>query len=248
MIGQGRKFSPEEIDKIGAEGITKVDELMAHHKENRAIKHAYALVRSLTEDAALQNIVHSSQVRAKSEESLRGKLLGKALAASEGGELFDIDRSNFYLRLNDTIGLRLIYLSLTQFPELHKSFLELLEANTLFLLEPVKAYTFDDEVTNFFKQQEIDVKPNPRLYTSVHYIVVPSKTNPGWSAEIQVRTLAEELWGEVDHQFNYPDKHPSVACKEQILALAKLASASVRLTDSIFRSDQTWHNEHPSCE
>lgn len=56
------------------------------------------------------------------------------------------------------------------------------------------------------------------------------------TAEIQVRTLAEELWGEVDHTINYPHPSTVIACKEQIKVLARLTSSCTRLVDSIFLS------------
>lgn len=44
----------------------------------------------------------------------------------------------------------------------------------------------------------------------------------------------EEVWGEVDHSINYPHKSDSVACREQIRALARATSSATRLVDSIF--------------
>ena len=52
-----------------------------------------------------------------------------------------------------------------------------------------------------------------------------------------VRTLAEELWGEVSHTVNYPHKTHSIACNEQLAALARVASGCTRLVDSIFASE-----------
>lgn len=54
------------------------------------------------------------------------------------------------------------------------------------------------------------------------------------TCELQVRTLTEETWGEVDHRINYPHKTDSVACLQQIRALARSTSAAGRLVDSIF--------------
>jgi len=53
----------------------------------------------------------------------------------------------------------------------------------------------------------------------------------------------EEVWGEVDHSINYPRPVDSIACKEQILALARSTSAATRLVDSIFATvaDLTRH-------
>lgn len=51
-----------------------------------------------------------------------------------------------------------------------------------------------------------------------------------------MRTLFEEIWGEIDHTINYPHVTDSIACKEQLKVLAKLISSGTRLSDSIFRS------------
>jgi ppGpp synthetase/RelA/SpoT-type nucleotidyltranferase len=44
----------------------------------------------------------------------------------------------------------------------------------------------------------------------------------------------EEVWGEVDHAINYPHEHESLACREQIRALARSTSSATRLVDAIF--------------
>jgi ppGpp synthetase/RelA/SpoT-type nucleotidyltranferase len=54
------------------------------------------------------------------------------------------------------------------------------------------------------------------------------------TAEIQVRTLMEEVWGEVDHTMNYPYPVESLACREQLKVLARVTSSASRLVDSIF--------------
>lgn len=46
----------------------------------------------------------------------------------------------------------------------------------------------------------------------------------------------EEVWGEVNHEINYPRPINSVACAEQIKALARVTSSATRLVDSVFRS------------
>lgn len=72
-------------------------------------------------------------------------------------------------------------------------------------------------------------------YRSVHYVVKPNNPNPT-CCEIQVRTLFEEIWGEIDHNINYPHKTDDIACKEQLRVLSKLVSTGTRLADSIFRT------------
>jgi len=64
-------------------------------------------------------------------------------------------------------------------------------------------------------------------------VVKPQAGSP-LTCEIQVRTLFEEAWGEIDHALNYPRATEILACKEQLRVLAKLASTGTRLADSIF--------------
>jgi len=75
------------------------------------------------------------------------------------------------------------------------------------------------------------------MYTSVHYVVQPNSISE-LTCEIQVRTLMEEVWGEVDHKINYPEKADSLSCREQIKVLARVTSSCSRLVDSIFLAHQ----------
>ena len=51
---------------------------------------------------------------------------------------------------------------------------------------------------------------------------------------MQVRTLFEEVWGEIDHTFNYPVKTTNRVVQEQLKVLARVVGAGTRLSDSIF--------------
>jgi hypothetical protein len=54
------------------------------------------------------------------------------------------------------------------------------------------------------------------------------------TCELQVRTLTEETWGEIDHFINYPHPTTSVPLHEQIRVLARATSIAARLADAIF--------------
>ena len=64
--------------------------------------------------------------------------------------------------------------------------------------------------------------------------MIGSASKTRTTCEIQVRTLSEEVWGEVDHSINYPCPVEHLACREQIRALARATSTVSRLVDSIF--------------
>src|SRR5439155_1086450 len=100
------------------------------------------------------------------------------------------------------------------------------------LREKPEAKTWDLEYEQMFRTLALKVQRNESLYTSVHYVIKQNKSTPRL-CELQVRTLAEEIWGEVSHTINYPHETDSVACKEQLKVLARFVSGCSRLVDSI---------------
>ncbi|MFJ1306871.1 hypothetical protein [Agrobacterium sp. P15N1-A] len=100
--------------------------------------------------------------------------------------------------------------------------------------ERPKAYTWDPEAATFFRTFDLEVAEKSTSYTSVHYLVRPRADSP-LCCEIQVRTLFEEIWGEVDHQINYPIPTESVSLREQIKVLSKIVGAGSRLLDALKR-------------
>jgi putative GTP pyrophosphokinase len=67
----------------------------------------------------------------------------------------------------------------------------------------------------------------------VHYVLKPNRKA---TSELQVRTLLEEVWGEVDHELNYPHESTILACREQLAALARATWSCNRLIDAIYRT------------
>lgn len=66
-------------------------------------------------------------------------------------------------------------------------------------------------------------------YASVHYILrlrhVPELGGPSPWFELQVRTLAEDAWGEIEHILGYkPDKRTSFAVKQQFRIISAILS------------------------
>jgi putative GTP pyrophosphokinase len=100
-----------------------------------------------------------------------------------------------------------------------------------------KAKVWDDESRGYFEEIGITTEAQSRMYSSVHYVIA-SGSRFRLTGEIQVRTLAQELWGEVDHKINYPHPNESLSCREQIRSLAWVASSCTRLVDSIFATHE----------
>lgn len=177
------------------------------------------------------NIVHSVKSRIKDRDHLRDKVIRK------WSEEDPINACNLFEKITDLAGVRVLHLYQDQFPKIHEEILDKINRQKDWVLvEEPKAYTWDPESKQFFEALGIGVHIKDSYYTSVHYVVRPRLDSP-LCCEIQVRTLFEEIWGEVDHTLNYPTKSDNLACREQLKVLAKLVGAGSRLVDSIFRSE-----------
>lgn len=181
--------------------------------------------------------VHSLRKRAKDPGHLSDKLERKMQKCKEAGVPFPVTPENVFETINDLAGIRILHLHTSQFPEINRILLGLLEIEEYEIREGPIAKVWDGEYEQIFKQYGIKTETNPRMYTSVHYVVGVGARQVR-TAEIQVRTLAEELWGEVDHSINYPHASTVLSCQEQIKVLARVTSSCTRLVDSIFVSER----------
>ena len=178
--------------------------------------------------------VHSFKYRIKDRSSLRDKLNRKLNEAKENGQPFDITPENFFVRINDLIGVRILHLYTRQTTKIDTAIKDLIGEAGLTISEGPFARTWDNETTTYFNTIGIETRESgPSMYTSVHYII-DSNSKTRYTAELQVRTLAEELWGEVTHKIDYPHPCRDLACREQIRVLARVASSCTRVVDSIF--------------
>ena len=177
--------------------------------------------------------VHSMKTRIKERDDLCRKIVRKIAEASERSVAFDVSPENLLTRINDIAGVRLLHLYTRQIKDIDVALKNLFDELKYDLIEGPFARTWDDESREFFESCGIETQESPTLYTSVHY-VIGSASRTTVTCEIQVRTLMEEVWGEVDHAINYPTPTTVVASAEQIKVLARVTSSATRLVDSIF--------------
>lgn len=197
------------------------------------------IATQLSEHPRLKPYYHSIKFRVKDPEHLRLKLIRSALKTNIPGKTFDIDSNNLYEKIQDLAGVRILHLYSDQIKDIDAALKFIFEEERYQLLEGPIANTWDDEYRALFKKLSMSVEVRDSLYTSIHYII-GSNNIYQTRCEIQVRTLSEEVWGEVSHKVNYPDQIDSIACQEQIKVLARVTSSCTRLVDSIFKSESEY--------
>ena len=198
--------------------------------------------RLLTRNRQLRILIHSSKYRIKDPEHLRDKIERKILEARARRKRYQITPDNLFQKIEDLAGVRLLHLHTAQMKQMHPLIIETLEEQGFRIIGRPVANTWDDEYRRFFRDAGIQTRARDSMYTSVHYVIEES-TKTKRRCELQVRTLMEEVFGEVSHAINYPHETKSVSCKEQIKTLARVASGSTRLVDSIFTSHAAFKRE-----
>jgi ppGpp synthetase/RelA/SpoT-type nucleotidyltranferase len=177
----------------------------------------------------LSEVVHSVKLRVKGRQNLAAKLVKKE---AEG---VAVDVNNLFQVITDLAGVRVFHLHSAQFEKINSAINRQIEIGDWVLGEDPKAFSWDPEAAEYYRRLGFEPEIRPTFYTSIHYLLRPS-AGSDLCCELQVRTLFEEIWGEIDHSMNYPKRVESVACFEQLRALSKLVGTGGRLVDSIMRS------------
>jgi ppGpp synthetase/RelA/SpoT-type nucleotidyltranferase len=145
--------------------------------------------------------VHSVRWRVKDTEHLLAKIVRKR--AEENTKYAAISPDNYYEVVTDLVGLRALHLFKDDCFAINRDLLAVWPP-----IEPPIAYVREgdpEDLTTRFRDHGLEVHKHPAGYRSVHYVVSTRPLNRTVLAEVQVRTIFEEGWSEVDHRVRYPD-------------------------------------------
>lgn len=164
------------------------DDFEVHKNEHKNTVQEYAL--------AIQQCsgVHSLSFRVKETEHLLEKIIRKNGKYIVQGK--SITKSNYKEYITDLMGVRILLLFKEDWVAIHSFLIE--KYGDKFIEEPF-AYVRKGDNLDLY-DGKIKIKQD-RPYRSVHYVI---RHEDGTGLEIQVRTLFEEAWSEVDHKIRYP--------------------------------------------
>lgn len=141
-----------------------------------------------------QFYVHAIYGRAKDPEHLIAKIIRK-ICRDDISKYSEIDEENYREIIHDLIGIRILVLEKGEW--IHADSLIKECFGKKFAEEPVAYIRYGDR--DIF-HGGIKTDYSNKGYRSQHYIYKKEDIN----FEIQVRTLAEEVYGEFDHRVRYP--------------------------------------------
>lgn len=213
-----------------------IDEAVAHFEEHRHLFKGFAeaLLENLRDDPKLEPYIHFIKHRLKSSDRLREKLRKKALEQPRGSKPA-IDASNVFREINDLAGVRILHLHTDQIEEMHRHIGRILKREKFRVIEGPVANCWDVEYEQLFERLGMKTKSRDSMYMSVHYVLETNKRTK-ITFELQVRTLMEEVWGEVSHRVGYEEEMLNPRVVDQLKVLARLTSGSTRLVDCVFKT------------
>lgn len=179
--------------------------------------------------------IHSIRSRVKNPEHLLAKIIRKK---QENHKKYkNLDKHNYEKFITDLIGIRCLVLFKADWQSFHHYILSKFENNVEYYIKD-SILDFDDDETHFYIAEKPKVhirngdsrdiydellSPDSiidgKIYRSVHYII----KYKGIYLEIQVRTLFEESWGEIDHAVVYPYYQNDKILKEYTELLNRLS-------------------------
>ena len=189
-------------------------------EELEKIKNDYIKRKKELEQIAVQHLnmlnvlpgVHAFKYRVKNEERLIEKIRRKI---NEGKNItFD----NYLKKITDLIGIRILHIFKDEWKEIDNYI-----RKTYTLKEKPKAYIRAGDSKNGIQNYGFKTEEHKFGYRSLHYLIKTKPNKNEYIIEIQVRTIFEEAWGEIDHSIRYPNISDYEILNEYSLILNRLA-------------------------
>lgn len=227
------KWTPEEfltayhlpIDTFDRTRI-QWDELLEignhHESQDRELSIAASHIAS---KLLLNEQMHSVRWRIKDPEHLMAKILRKQLQQSEKYQCITVD--NYASIITDLIGIRVLHL----FKDDALMLDNFIREKYHFYETPTYFYRLGDD-TSYLPDSEFIKKVHDVGYRSIHYIIETGDKDDRVYTEIQMRTLFEEGWSEIDHIIRYPN----LSDDPDIEHFLKLFNSSASFADEMANS------------
>lgn len=179
--------------------------------------------------------IHSVKSRIKNSERLIEKIVRKTSDRKDlYGDEFKFTKLNYKNEINDLIGIRVIHIFKDQWRDIHEFIV-----NTWNVIE-ISANVRDGDNIEVFKDLDIEVISRSSGYRSVHYLVEFFPTNQRVIAEIQVRTIFEEGYGEIDHRLRYSHNEIPEILKSNLLLFNRIVGSADEMASLINSLSKEW--------
>lgn len=180
----------------------------------------------------LKRKCHTIESRIKDSEHLVEKIIRK-VCEENSDKYKKINKDNYREIVRDLIGVRVLVISKEDWEEVHDELCSIFRSKAVtdekpeyFMEEPPKAYIRYGDRDVF--RNKIKTQYSNKGYRSQHYVI----TNRNYYCEIQVRTIAEEVYGEFDHKVRYPYRKDNNFLLRYTTAMAQIMAVADELVST----------------
>ena len=179
--------------------------------------------------------IHSVKSRVKEPERLIEKIIRKTPSRKEKyGSEFQFSAENYKEEINDLIGVRAIHIFKEDWGDIHNFI-----SKTWKVVE-ITANVREGDDTQVFEELNIQIHSRKSGYRSVHYLIEFFPTSQKVIAEIQVRTIFEEGYGEIDHQLRYSHSEIPEVLALNLLLFNRIAGSADEMASLINLLNRNW--------
>ena len=157
-----------------------------------------------------------------------------------------IDHRNYLEWINDLAGVRVLYLYRESWYGIARHIRELWA-----LKRPPVAYIGSNPgvETQALEEAGFDVRPHDQGYRALHFVISVQSHKQPYFLEIQLRTLFQEGWSEIDHTIRYPGHTCNPLVQGLLTTLNRLTANADEVASflkSIFNNLQARQLQNPS--
>ena len=172
--------------------------------------------------------VHSVKTRVKDPDHLIEKIIRKSDdRRKKYGNDFNFNVENYKDEITDLVGIRVIHIFKEDWEDIHNFI------TGMWSVSEIVANVREGDNTKRFEELGISVHSRLSGYRSVHYLTESYPTTQKVIAEIQVRTIFEEGYGEIDHQLRYSHKEIPEVLAQNLMLLNRIAGSSDEMASLI---------------
>ena len=190
------KFTIDEnaFDKLGV-SWGELEDIYADYSEKIPVFEDTA--RYLADLMNKEKSIHSIKYRVKDKEHLIEKIIRKSIENPDFIETY----KDYGKSVKDLIGMRALHLFKENWIDIHN----FLSENWEFYTTPRANYKKGDpqRLLDMYSAVGCELNEHRNGYRSIHYHLLIKPGRQEMVAEVQVRTLFEEAWSEIDHYVRY---------------------------------------------
>lgn len=156
--------------------------------------------------------------RVKDPEHVIDKIIRKA----KEGRI--ITKDNFLDEIDDFVGLRVLHLFKNNWEVIFDAVSKEYAAKE----QPVAYHRKGDDPGFLKRCKELGLQPKERAagYRSIHYVAVVPVLSTTFKCEIQIRTVFEDAWSEIDHLVRYPNNTGNELLNSYLMMFNRLAGCA----------------------